>query len=178
MLCPKCGTETIRILGDEYCPQCSKEVSGVPEEKVSEIRKEKEKKSGISFRKPKVKHRDSFQAITFGFLATIITIFLLFIVSVLLVPELSGLSRLIFLALAGLSGAFIGGFVGAVLDPKNYIKDALILALISVLLNTAFNFLADFNFLRTFLSLLAGMLIYPFPFLAGAGVSKRWKFFK
>lgn len=176
MLCPKCGTETIRILGDEYCPQCSKKVKEVSYEEPLET--QKEKKGGISFEKSKVIKRSGLEAISLGFLATIATIFLLFIVSIFLVDELSGFSKPIFLALAGLSGAFVGGFVGAMLDLKNYIKNALILALISALLNAVFNFLADFNFLRTILSLLVGALIYPFPFLAGALVFKKWKFFK
>ncbi len=162
MICPNCGTETVHILGEEYCSKCSKRIPAT----TQEIPKEQH-----SFKK-------SIKLIAFGFLSTVFLIFLSFTIVTFITSELSPSAKSVLLILTGFSAAFVGGAVSVQSFPKNDIKNALILALTLAFVNSLFNFFSDYNLLRWLESFLLGALLYAIPCLIGALFFQRFPLFK
>lgn len=191
MLCPKCGTETIKILGEDYCPTCSMNVLEVRKKHKSEprsvagdqIKVEAMPKIGkVPHRPLKSKSQisakgSSIKALFLGFLVTITVAISFFTLISVFAGELNNISKNVLLVCVGFSAAFAGGAVVYKINPKDYIRNSIILALTLVFINAIFNLFPGFNIVRALLSLLLGTIIYPAPFMLGALVSQKIRIF-
>ncbi len=156
MKCPHCKEETLKILGETYCPTCYK-------------------KGHKAHRKTKFNFKKSFLALGFGLLSlAIIAAFFYFIYN-LTSNSLTGQAKQALIVISFLITFFVGGGMLYYLDRDSLILNSLIISVFLSLLGLSLGFFDGFDSQSSLSKTFFDIYLFLLLFITGAFIVDHYK---
>jgi len=156
MKCPHCKEETLKILGETYCPACYK-------------------KGHKAHRKMKFSLKKQLTAFGFSLLTLSVSAALFSLIYNLTSNNLSQPSRYALMLLAYLITFFVGGAVLYITDRDNLILNALIISVMLSLMGLSLGAIAGFGQSGNLATTLFDIYLFLLMFITGAFIVDHYK---